>query len=390
METGLVVLGVALMCRSLVIGSGSSRDWATRAVLAVALLLMRLDTALALLALAGCHLAVVGLPRPQLRRAVGCFAAVVALVGSWMLWCKSYFGTYVPQSMLAKTGHSYATGGFAVDSLGFELAANVAKLLDLTYPWPVVIKPLATIVWPALVLGGLGLAIYLGRTDQKVRFLAAAASTHVVLYACFMTVGRADVFPWYAHLPVFLVWSAILAALAPHWRRRVPAMLLVCLLGGCLVQDAITWRGMIRQRRPSPLQRVGQQLAERECESVMLEPIGVIGFYSRCPQVYDLAGLVSPEVFAFRRQRTAGWFYRAVRHLQPEHVVLRAGEVAKNLGWNVGVLFANDAERRDFLRRYRKLRQVDPHYEVYAYRQPMPPGPHGEIIPPTGSEPSHP
>jgi hypothetical protein len=86
----------------------------------------------------------------------------------------------------------------------------------------------------------------------------------------------------------------------------------------------------------------------------MLEPIGYIGFYSRA-KVYDLAGLVSPDVLAFRKGGQAGWFAESVKHFKPEFIVLRSGEVEMNLGWNVGVLFEDAAQGREFLETYEKL-----------------------------------
>jgi hypothetical protein len=105
------------------------------------------------------------------------------------------------------------------------------------------------------------------------------------------------------------------------------------------------------------LRTIGTRLSDRHARSVMLEPIGSIGFYSRVSKVYDLAGLVSPEVYRSRRTRRPGWFTEAVQKFQPEYVVLRFGEVERNLAWNVGPLFTS-AEQRGWWERHYQLIEV--------------------------------
>lgn len=66
-------------------------------------------------------------------------------------------------------------------------------------------------------------------------------------------------------------------------------------------------------------------------ESVLLEPIGYIGYNSGLYE-YDFIGLVSPEV-TFLRQMTPGsnrWFVQLLKHRNPTYVVLRSKEFIGN------------------------------------------------------------
>ena len=99
----------------------------------------------------------------------------------------------------------------------------------------------------------------------------------------------------------------------------------------------------------------------------MLEPIGYIGFFSDCNHVYDLAGLVSPEILEMRKSGKLSWFFGAVEKFQPQYIVLRRGEVERNVGFNVGVLFSSDQERQKFKEQYSQEGQIENNWnQVYS------------------------
>lgn len=68
-------------------------------------------------------------------------------------------------------------------------------------------------------------------------------------------------------------------------------------------------------------------------ERVMLEPIGFIGYYSRC-RVLDLVGLVSPEVLPSYAHEIASPFLDMIRRFHPEWILLRPGELQHILDAN--------------------------------------------------------
>jgi hypothetical protein len=119
------------------------------------------------------------------------------------------------------------------------------------------------------------------------------------------------------------------------------------LLLGFLAIHSILFRGVLTQGSVANTvtRQIGEYLRGRTSQSIMLEPIGYIGFYSNTPKVYDLGGLVSPEVLALRQSGRDGWFAEAVKMFRPEFVVLRRNEIENNLGWNVGTLFGSPEQR---------------------------------------------
>jgi hypothetical protein len=136
---------------------------------------------------------------------------------------------------------------------------------------------------------------------------------------------------------------------------RTPARIgLILLLVAFGAPEFLEVRGLLvgSDRANVVLYDAGIFLRQHGAESIMLEPIGYIGYYSHASRVYDLGGLVSPDVFRLRRGGRAGWFSEAVERFRPEYVVLRKGEVEENLGWNVGILFASPEERQLWFKGY--------------------------------------
>jgi hypothetical protein len=124
-------------------------------------------------------------------------------------------------------------------------------------------------------------------------------------------------------------------------------------------------------RAPAPARPAGRHEHRRRGEPDRVEPIGYVSFYSDAPEVQDLAGLISLGIFEFRRRGESGWFCDAAEALQPEYIVLRAGEVEADDGWNVGVLFASDADRSAWQARYpldREIANGAARYAVYRRR----------------------
>jgi hypothetical protein len=147
--------------------------------------------------------------------------------------------------------------------------------------------------------------------------------------------------PWYFPPLAFMSLFTLVAIIASLTRRiaNIPVALgfagasLACL--GCLIgfifftslrplrfkQDVIEWN----HRR-----LIGLWLKEHAApgESVYLEPLGYIGYFSGC-KMLDWPGLVSPEVVAARRKLPApsGYAWREVAELlKPSWIVARPGE----------------------------------------------------------------
>jgi hypothetical protein len=373
METGALILLTVLLWRSLASGDCDSKTWAARAAIAYAMLLLRLDSAILLGALFVGYVVVFRPRGNQWRPLAACLGVVTAGVCAWLFVCKLGYGQALPQSMIAKAGRPFFDRGPA--EVTGSLWVNSGILLGLDYPWPRAATVLAPILWALAHLGGMAvvLAKYSGLSDSR-RLIAITAAVYLAVYAAFFTAGGASVFPWYAHLPTFLWLAASLPVLVdsatgsygkPYWvaSQAVLAVLVI----GSLVVTAATWRWQLGGPSGSLAERdLSAELRRRGCESVMLEPIGHIGFFSDCARILDLAGLVSPEIHALRRTGRDGWFFEAARTFHPRYIVLRAGEVERNLGWNVGVLFASPDEEEAWRETYVEAHGFGAAERIYA------------------------
>jgi hypothetical protein len=89
--------------------------------------------------------------------------------------------------------------------------------------------------------------------------------------------------------------------------------------------------------------------------SVMLEPIGEIGWVSKL-YVHDEVGLVSPRILEYRKRfdGSDAWFLQYVKDVRPTYIVLQSREIRDNLlflGHGDGI-FKNDVERQWFFAHY--------------------------------------
>jgi hypothetical protein len=89
----------------------------------------------------------------------------------------------------------------------------------------------------------------------------------------------------------------------------------------------------------------------RPGETVMLEPIGFIGYHNPL-RVVDEVGLVSPQV-ARRRMQGPGWYADIVRSERPDWLVVRRTFLKTGEAWaGTGAPFRGEAERDSLLARY--------------------------------------
>jgi hypothetical protein len=89
--------------------------------------------------------------------------------------------------------------------------------------------------------------------------------------------------------------------------------------------------------------------------SVMLEPIGVIGWISGL-YIHDEVGLVSPQVLEYRKrfEGSDSWFFHYIQEIKPTYIVLQSREIQDNLlflGHGDGI-FRTTTEREWFLSHY--------------------------------------
>lgn len=369
METPLVVCGMALSLLYL------RRGRTTALLLACSILLaLRADTLLWSVLLIG-----TAIVQRQRFSLMGVTAGLVPLIIFAVLGF-SIWGSPVPFSVSAKqTAWAHLFPAFdplriGLGLLPFHRLENAGMFLQLLV--------LALALSP-LFIG----AIALIRRGDSMLVVPLSA----LLYLFVFSFGRTVMADWY-YQPVFFAYAIALAFCPmPAWMKsRLPS-------GSERLRASIRWGlsvglcvlvavGMMRWRedpgrwRQEELVRIGDWLAHngRPGQSVMLEPIGYVGWKSQL-FVHDIVGIVSPKVIDYRRHHPDSdhWFYAYVRDSLPTFVVLQKWELPENrlfLGHGGGI-FSSESEREWFNavygRRYTDARdsvQNDYRFEVYARR----------------------
>ncbi len=308
--------------------------------------------------------------RTRVRQAFA-FSAVVA---PWVLFSWLYFGSPVPNSMIAKGVIRPGREGLLMDPVHFGrlLRFYLSGITIGMNRWVIVISV-------ALLLLGV---IAASRARRRELLLLPLFP---VIYAVVMYVGRAPMFQWY--LAPMLLCSTFLMGLgvgqAVLWARRgerrggIRAVVLACLAVATLPSLAGEVRALPRRVRHTRLfqenefglrRAVGLWLREHTPRdaSVTMEAIGYQGYYSE-RRVIDMAGLVTPRVIEYNADSgsNAVVFRRITTELKPDYIVLRSFEVEDNHHFKGGKLFETPADRDLFSRHYREVRRFTaPHPEL--------------------------
>ena len=276
--------------------------------------------------------------------ALGIIAAGVAA-----LW--AYFGSPVPQSVLAKSALYGTPGPWGAKHWwqwvtplvpgAFPDVAEVTHLLML-----VVVSA------PAAVLGALHLREHL-RSG-----LAAAIAACLVVWVGYVILGVAY-FWWYLLVP--LVGFALLAAVGlPHVVRGRALYVSSALMIASLWTLAPKLYIGRAQNEYYAFARAAEMLRANAApgQKVFLEPIGMIGFAAPVV-VIDEIGLVTPEV-ARRRLQGPGWYSDLVAQERPDWLIVRRGVLESGRTFaGTGAPFRNSGERDAILAQYATVGAAD-------------------------------
>jgi hypothetical protein len=154
----------------------------------------------------------------------------------------------------------------------------------------------------------------------------------------------------------------------PVWAPK--AILAACfvMIGAGLVVSS--WNSMHRYslnqvNEDATRRRIGYWLRDHTPDgaTVAMEALGYQGALSE-RRVYDLAGLISPEVSRIRREsEDNGQVYRRViEEMNPDYLVLRSFEVDGGTARGGGPMFENDEQRAEFFSHYREIRRYTAPY----------------------------
>jgi hypothetical protein len=273
-----------------------------------------------------------------------------ALYLPWLLFTWTYYGSPIPHTIVAKHGAEYVTRFFdsdrgAVGGIGY-LVAGIRAAPDVLLWALAPIYDVAGSGWPPwthaceLALESLAVLYWVFPTRDRLGRMASLCSFLLVAYLVYVNLA-APLAPWYFPPLAFLTLLTLIAIAAAQAQRfaNAPAALgliflalvgLVCLMEFIffsslrplrLKQDFVEWDN----RR-----QLGLWLKDHVApgETVYLEPLGYIGYFSQC-KMLDWPGLVSPEVVAARRKLPSPSGYtwgEAAEMLQPSWIVARPNE----------------------------------------------------------------
>ncbi|MCC6350848.1 MAG: hypothetical protein IT347_14770 [Candidatus Eisenbacteria bacterium] len=289
--------------------------------------------------LAGAAIGLLGVFRPEGLVAAGALAiwagrrdrlVALGIVAAVFGVLALYFGSPLPQSMLAKAA-IYGTPGPAASrhwwdwALPFTFNNGLASTSEGKNFFLV-----AVLVSPAAAAGAV--ALWKARTTA----LAAAAVAALLVWAGYVAAG-AVYFYWYFMTPLF-AWILLAAVGLPRMVNGPYAYVaaLLAIAGHWMYEPRLySGRAAVEGNAFGTLGNYVEQRA-RPGETLMLEPIGTIGWRARDLRILDEVGLVSPEV-ARRRRQGPGWYADLLAAKRPDWLVVRAallrhGEVFTGVG----------------------------------------------------------
>ncbi len=334
METGMLVFFTVLAFRELVRPEGPRRG--TLACAYAGLMWTRPD---AFVIAGGLTLGAWLFSRekrgPLLRAAAPAIGLGVLLYLPWLLGAWWYYGSPVPQTIVAKTALSPAQDFDALRLLFSPLRAltDYSALTETFAPtyhqgqnwgrnWEAIWAFFARLacflwVWPALPRAA--------RVGSFALFMGALYLQQILPY------------PWYYSPWTLLGGIALAGLLARGWRVSAPAarvLLSAALTSSAFLLVAGTLTARARQRLVEEAVRKPAGLwlkaHARPGDTVFLEPIGYIGYFS-APQVrlLDFPGLTAPAVSAAIREVSKD-YAPLIARLEPDWIVLRPLEISGN------------------------------------------------------------
>lgn len=282
------------------------------------------------------------------RRLLGTLAAAggvtTLLYLPWFVGAWLYYGSPVPHTVVAKGLFSEPSAAqFLRELLAFpatilagrsSLGATFMPAYGLSSGWPSgVITTSLLVSLPLLLLWLL----------PRIRWEARVASLAFLAGHVYLTVIVGFPVPWYIPLVTLFGLMALglvagqlleLARGRPRIFRPVLAAAALLLAANAALAAAAAYQLRVQQRVIETGHRrvLGEWLrdqARSERETVFLEPLGYIGYFSGL-KMLDYPGLASPEVVAARRRARSrsypACWHELIRDLRPDWLVLRPVE----------------------------------------------------------------
>jgi hypothetical protein len=289
--------------------------------------------------------------RPGLRQ----FVPGALLLGAWVVFSVAYYGSPIPQSVRAKSAwfvHLGSDGALA--TIGNVYGALSLLELDDTLmraPW---LRP-GVIIFSVLTVG---LFIYGAAKFIRKRSVLSALPVLFVLYLAFYLAGRCQMlFSWYGIpsglayvITVIFGMGYLTGRLGDRWTRGAWMKAAgVALTAGLLVMTVMVWK---ETRLPyyrlirNSYEMAGRFVYENSGvdDRVCTFEIGMIGYSAR-RFVYDMGGLVSPEIASLYTNESSGSpISEVLERFEPEFVVLDESHLKRLLTYGDGAWFTANYE----------------------------------------------
>jgi hypothetical protein len=295
----------------------------------------------------------------------------LVVVAPWVAFAVFYYGSPIPQSALAKS--NWISDSLTVWSFLWRETSFLNIWTGFTglgfASLPFAIRVAIPACWWVFFLAGVGLA------SRAKRHELLLVSGFFLAYVGFFYFGNARVFEWY-HFPAIVSGAVVVTYAAGVVLERASSLLSrarVSYAFGRILPPAVAagvilaLMGLLAYKVPGYREaQAYEDRVRRPCgeylyrctapsETVMLEPIGYIGYFSE-RRIVDLAGLVSPLFAKIKDKAAPGWVIEQLRRIRPEIIVLRAYEVPSNRFFAAGntTFFSNGADSEWFRRHYRE------------------------------------
>jgi len=277
-------------------------------------------------------------------------AAAIALAGIGALW--AYFGTPIPQSLIAKAGIYGIDGPWKGrhwwDWLSPVIAGTRSPVSDAAP-----LTGFRVVMLPAAVLG------FATLWRQRASGLALATFSLLFVWLGYLLLGVAY-FWWYLLAPLAGIALAASVGLARVVRGPwIPVASLLFAVSLWTVMESL-YRGRAIAEYGT-FGEVADFLTPR-CrpgEKILLEPIGIIGYQTPL-RVIDEVGLVTPRVAA-RRRAGDGWYTDIVAAERPDWLVIRQGVLRTGQAFaGHGLPFRDKVERDTLVARYEQQFAANP------------------------------
>lgn len=297
----------------------------------------------------------------------------IALYAPWFIIVWLYYGSPIPHTITAKA----ALGNSLFDDIFYTIQSVMsyipmvgATVFRPTYHhfggWPAWISIYSMVVW------GISTVYWLIPSSDRFGRYVSFLFTLLVLYFSLL-VFKGGAYPWY-YPPASILGSFVLISAVYQLSKKFTFQYQVFVMYGiCLIfvflstsiyfmtvsQISVQQKIIENGNRT----KIGLWLNEnkKEGDSVFLEPLGYIGYFSEA-KMMDWPGLVSPEVVKAEKKKVYGRFEPILKQINPSWIVLRPNSfktLAKSSWFNANYKAIVIFDVRDEIKKYPDLPGVN-------------------------------